>query len=234
MKMALSAGVAAAAVAVLSAPAAQAQTRDQIRIVGSSTVFPYTQAVAEQYAGMTGNPAPVVESTGTGGGMQIFCEGVGPDYPDITGASRAMTESEYQLCQQNGVENVTEVLLGYDGLSVAHSVDAPDMDLTKAQLFQALAAEVPVDGEVVDNPYANWSEIDPSLPDMPITASVIRFTPLAWQRLNSLGFIGREELVMSGVLIPSPAQKSFMPPPEPVDSTTGVAYSLVAPNSSAT
>ena len=102
-----------------------AQSRDQIRIVGSSTVFPYTQAVAEQFAGMTGNPAPVVESTGTGGGMQIFCGGVGPDHPDITGASRAMKESEFELCAANGVDSVTEVLIGYDGLSIAHSRRRP-------------------------------------------------------------------------------------------------------------
>jgi len=142
-----------------------AQSRDQIRIVGSSTVFPYTQAVSEEYANLTGNPPPVVESTGTGGGMQIFCGGVGVDHPDITGASRAMRQSEYDLCVANGVTSITEVLIGYDGLSVAHSIDGPDLDLTKAQLFLALAAEVPVDGAIVDNPYTRWSEIDPALPD---------------------------------------------------------------------
>ncbi len=166
MKLAL---YASAAVIALGASSAYAQTRDQIRIVGSSTVFPYTQAVAEQYAAATGNPAPVVESTGTGGGMQIFCGGVGPDHPDITGASRAMKKSEYELCLQNGVDSVTEVLIGYDGLSVAHSQQGPDMNLTKAQLFQALAAEVEVNGEVVANPYKNWNEIDPSLPATAIT-----------------------------------------------------------------
>ena len=112
--------------------------------------------------------APVVESTGTGGGMQIFCGGVGPDYPDITGASRPMKQSEYEMCQANGVDSITEVLLGYDGLSIAHSIDGPDMDLSKAQLFQALASEVAVDGEIVVNPYTRWSEIDPSLPDIAI------------------------------------------------------------------
>jgi len=153
----------------LTGAAGVADARDQIRIVGSSTVFPYTQAVSEQYSASTGNPAPVVESTGTGGGMQIFCGGVGEEHPDITGASRAMKKSEYELCQQNGVESVTEVLLGYDGLSIAHSQSGPDMDLTKAQIFQALAAEVEVDGQIVANPNMNWSDIDPSLPDAPIT-----------------------------------------------------------------
>ena len=98
--------LAALAVAgALVATGAQAQSRDQIRIVGSSTVFPYTQAVAEQFAAATGGAAPVVESTGTGGGMKIFCGGVGPDHPDITGASRAMKKSEFELCAQNGVNN---------------------------------------------------------------------------------------------------------------------------------
>jgi phosphate transport system substrate-binding protein len=152
----------------LTAAGAHAQSRDQIRIVGSSTVFPYTQAVAEQFAAMTGMAAPVVESTGTGGGMQIFCGGVGPQHPDITGASRAMTESEYESCIANGVDSVTEVLIGYDGLTVAHSVDGPDIDLTEAQIFQALAAEVEVDGALVPNPYTRWNEIDPALPDAPI------------------------------------------------------------------
>ena len=148
--------------------AGSAAARDQIKIVGSSTVFPYTQAVAEEFANATGSPAPVVESTGTGGGMQIFCQGIGEGHPDITGASRAMKASEFELCAGNGVDSVTEVLLGYDGLSVAHAAGASEMDLTKAQLYQALAAQVPVDGEMVDNPFRNWSEIDPSLPDQPI------------------------------------------------------------------
>lgn len=170
MKTALYTSAAALVVAAsLGATAAQAQGRDQIRIVGSSTVFPYTQAVSEQFAAATEFPAPVVESTGTGGGMQIFCDGIGADYPDITGASRAMKESEYELCLSNGVDSINEVLIGFDGLSVAHSQNGPDMDLTKAQLFQALAGEVEVDGEIVANPYTNWSEIDASLPDMEIT-----------------------------------------------------------------
>jgi phosphate transport system substrate-binding protein len=152
MKLALLTGVAAMALAALGANAAYAQSRDQIRIVGSSTVFPYTQAVSEQFSAMTGGTAPVVESTGTGGGMQIFCGGVGPDHPDITGASRAMKASEFELCQQNGVDSITEVLIGYDGLSIAHSQQGPDLALTKAQIFQALAAQVEVVHRDVDKP----------------------------------------------------------------------------------
>lgn len=159
--------VASAASIALAASAGYAAARDQIRIVGSSTVFPYTQAVAEEFANH-GFAGPVTESTGTGGGMQIFCGGVGVDHPDITGASRAMTKSEYDTCITNGVDNVTEVLIGNDGLSIAISVNGPDLDLTDGQIFQALAAEVEVNGEIVANPYRNWSDLDPSLPNAAI------------------------------------------------------------------
>ncbi|MEQ9608477.1 MAG: PstS family phosphate ABC transporter substrate-binding protein [Kiloniellaceae bacterium] len=152
---------------VMAAPT-MAEARDQIRIVGSSTVFPYTQAVSEEYANKTSFSAPVVESTGTGGGMKIFCQGVGSDHPDMTGASRAMKKSEYELCQANGVDSISEALLGYDGLSIAVSRKGEAMDISKEQLYLALAAEVPVDGKVVANPYKNWSEIDSSLPNEPI------------------------------------------------------------------
>ncbi len=157
------------AIAALSATAAAA--RDEIRIVGSSTVFPYTQAVAEQFANMTGAPSPVVESTGTGGGMKIFCQGIGESFPDITGASRAMKASEWDLCVGNGVDDITEVQIGSDGLSIAVSRDSEyDWNLTEEQVYRALAAEVPVDGEMVANPYTKWSDIDPALPDEEILA----------------------------------------------------------------
>ncbi len=150
--------------------AGQASARDQLMIVGSSTVFPYTQAVAEEFANQTGMQPPVVESTGSGGGMQIFCQGIGEAHPDITGSSRAMKQSEYELCQSNGVTDITEAMIGYDGLSIAYSHQAPaDWDLTLRQIYLALGAEVPVDGEWVENPYQKWSEIDPSLPDVEIT-----------------------------------------------------------------
>lgn len=160
----------ALSVMALSAGGAFAQSRDQIRIVGSSTVFPYTQAVAEEFSNQTGAPAPIVESTGTGGGMQIFCSGVGEQTPDLTGASRAMTKSEYDLCVENGVTDITEALIGYDGLvmAVARNSEA-DWNLTLEQVYLALAAEIPQDGALVANPYTNWSQIDASLPDIEIT-----------------------------------------------------------------
>jgi phosphate transport system substrate-binding protein len=158
-----------AVLAVIAVSATAATAREQVRIVGSSTVFPYTQAVAEEFANQ-GGVSPVVESTGTGGGMQIFCSGIGVDFPDITGASRAMRASEYALCVENGVTDITEALIGYDGLSIAHSrANTVLTDLTLEQIYLALGAMVPVNGEWVANPYTNWSEIDASLPDMPIT-----------------------------------------------------------------
>jgi len=160
-----------AVVALAMTGHAFAQTRDQIKIVGSSTVFPYTQAVSEEYSNKSGKPAPVVESTGTGGGFKVFCGGVGPAFPDITGASRAIKESEIKLCADNGVTDVSEALIGYDGLSIAHSRSAPEMDLTEEQIFKALAAELP-DGKggFVANPNRKWSDIDASLPAIDIVA----------------------------------------------------------------
>jgi phosphate transport system substrate-binding protein len=150
--------------------AGQAEARDQIKIVGSSTVFPYTQAVAEEYSKKTGKKPPVVESTGTGGGMKIFCQGIGAENADITGASRAMKTSEFDLCKKNGVTDVTEILVGFDGLSIANSKKGKTMNLTLPQIYLALAAEIPVDGKLVKNPHKKWSDVDKSLPDIPILA----------------------------------------------------------------
>ncbi|RMD50208.1 MAG: PstS family phosphate ABC transporter substrate-binding protein [Alphaproteobacteria bacterium] len=161
-----------AAASALTLGAGVAAARDRISIVGSSTVFPYTQAVAEEFAGRYPEfKAPVVESTGTGGGFKIFCQGVGADHPDINDASRAMKPSEWELCASNGVDNITEAMIGYDGLSVAVSrASKADWDVTRAELFLALAAEVPTeDGKLIPNPYHKWSEINPKLPDIAIT-----------------------------------------------------------------
>ena len=156
------------AIAGILAVTAQAHARDQIRIVGSSTVFPYTQAVAEEFSNKSRKKAPVVESTGTGGGFKIFCQGVGVDQADVTGASRAMKKSEYEQCQKNGVVSVSEALIGFDGLSIAVSRKGAAMDLTKGQIFLALAAEVLKDGKFVANPNKMWSDVDPKLPKVEI------------------------------------------------------------------
>jgi phosphate transport system substrate-binding protein len=147
-----------------------ALARDQVKVVGSSTVFPYSQAVAEEFSKKSGQKSPVVESTGTGGGMKIFCQGVGEGNPDVTGASRAMKKSEFELCTKNGVTDITEIQFGYDGLSIAQSKKGKPMDLTEAQIFLALAAEVPDGDKLVPNPNKKWSDIDKGLPDVAIVA----------------------------------------------------------------
>jgi phosphate transport system substrate-binding protein len=153
------------ATSVIALFAGPALARDQIRIVGSSTVYPFTTAVAENFGKTSGMKTPVVESTGTGGGMKLFCSGVGEDTPDFTNASRRIKKSEFEDCAKNGVTDIVEIKVGFDGLSMATSKDAPSMKLTKQQIFMALAKQVPdKDGKLVANPYMMWSDIDASLP----------------------------------------------------------------------
>ena len=157
----------AAAIGVL-AMAGDAFARDQIRIVGSSTVFPFSTAVAEQFGNTTNFPTPVVESTGSGGGLKLFCAGVGEEHPDITNASRAIKESEVETCAANGVTEVTEVKVGFDGIVLANTKGSDPIDLSREQIWMALAAEIPVDGALAPNPYTNWSDLDPALPNTKI------------------------------------------------------------------
>lgn len=161
-----------ALVAIMLGTAGVAVARDQVKVVGSSTVFPYSQAVAEEFANKSGKTAPVVESTGTGGGFKAFCGGIGEDFADVTGASRAIKDSEVKLCADNGVTDITEAMIGYDGLSIAVSrANTTDWNLTEEQIFKALAAELP-DGKggFVANPNKKWSDIDASLPATNIVA----------------------------------------------------------------
>jgi len=150
----------------------QAIARDQIKIVGSSTVYPYTTVVAERFGKQGKFKTPVVESTGTGGGFKSFCGGVGVQHPDMTGASRAIKKDEVELCIKNGVTEILELPIGNDGLTFAHSIKAKDANFTKAQLWKAIAHDVVVDGKLVKNPYKNWNEIDKSLPDLKIEVLV--------------------------------------------------------------
>ena len=165
-----------------------------LRIVGSSTVFPFSTTVAENFGAKTEFPTPVVEATGTGGGMNLFCSGVGLDFPDITGASRPMKATEFQLCQENGVTGVTQIPIGFDGIVLGNSVDSDAMSIERHDLFLALVAQTPtpVDADgapIVDaagsllegrsfaqtasyscdsfipNPFSRWSDVDPSLPN---------------------------------------------------------------------
>jgi phosphate transport system substrate-binding protein len=166
MKHLLTATALAAVVSVAAVGSAAA--RDQIRIVGSSTVFPFSTAVAETFGKTSSFKAPVVESTGSGGGIKLFCAGVGVSHPDITNASRRIKKSEVEKCAANGVKEVVEVKIGYDGIAMGQSKAGADLKLTKKQIFLALAAKVPSGDKMVDNPYKMWSEIDPSLPKVKI------------------------------------------------------------------
>lgn len=149
----------------LVAASGVAQARDNIEIVGSSTVFPFSTAVAEQFAKKNGGAAPKVESTGTGGGMKLFCAGAGIETPDITNASRRMKKSEMETCQKNGVNEVTEIKIGYDGLAVAQSKNAEPIKLSARELYLAVAKEIPQpDGSFVPNTYQTWKDVNPNLP----------------------------------------------------------------------
>ena len=154
--------IALAAIA-LTAIATTAEARDQIRIVGSSTVFPFATAVAEQFGKSSPFKTPVVESTGSGGGMKLFCAGIGLGHPDITNASRRIKNSEFKKCTAKGIR-ITEVKFGFDGIVLANSKKTAALKISKKQIFQALAQKVPMNGKLVDNPYKKWSDIDPSLP----------------------------------------------------------------------
>lgn len=144
-----------------------ANGRDYISVVGSSTVYPFSTAVAEQFGKSTKFKTPKIESTGTGGGMKLFCSGSGVDTPDIANASRRMKKTEMETCQKNGVAEVVEVKVGYDGIVVANSKKADQMKLTRKELFMALAKEVPSPeggDKLVANPYKTWKDINSALP----------------------------------------------------------------------
>lgn len=169
LKTALTSIALAGSIAATSAPA---MARDTINIVGSSTVYPFATVVAERFGRNSDFPTPKLESTGSGGGLKLFCEGVGTQHPDITNASRRMKSSEFDNCQSKGVEKITEVRIGADGIVIANSTEAEKVDLSLKQIYLALAKEVPnPDGgeELVANPYQNWSEIDADLPDSEIS-----------------------------------------------------------------
>lgn len=160
-----------AAIAVLALSACSGEgtggaSRDHISVVGSSTVFPFTTAVAEDFVRRTpGTRAPVIESTGTGGGMSLFCKGVGTQFPDIEDASRRMTASEFAMCKSNGVTDVMEVQVGIDGIAFAEAKNGPKLQLTPVDIFKALAA-TPMNQK---NQSKTWKDVNPALPDIPIT-----------------------------------------------------------------
>ena len=146
-------------------------SRDQINVVGSSTVYPFSTVVAENFGNKTGIKVPKIESTGSGGGMKLFCKGLGTGHPDITNASRRIKKNEFNQCKENGID-VVEIKVGYDGIVIANSKKARLLNLTKRQIFLALAKQVPEGnkegGSLVDNPNKKWSDIDPNLPNKKI------------------------------------------------------------------
>jgi phosphate transport system substrate-binding protein len=159
--------LAAACVAGFSMAPQAFANRDHIVVVGSSTVFPFSKVVSERFGRKSNFKAPKIEPTGTGGGFKEFCKGVGVGYPDIANASRRIKDSEYTDCQANGVKEIVEVLIGYDGIVVANSVKAPQMSLELRDIFLGLAKKVPDPKgteTLIDNPYITWKDVNPTLP----------------------------------------------------------------------
>ena len=157
----------AAIVGALSTPALAQSARDSINIVGSSTVYPFTTTVAEQFGRAGKFKTPKVESTGTGGGIKLFCNGVGPQCPDIANASRRMRPAELQTCQKNGVKDVVEIKVGYDGIVLAENKSGQSLNVTRKDIYLALAKNVPDPANpssLIPNPYTTWKDVNPKLP----------------------------------------------------------------------
>tara|TARA_R110000782_G_scaffold127996_2_gene219630 strand:+ start:379 stop:1380 length:1002 start_codon:yes stop_codon:yes gene_type:complete len=140
--------------------------RDYVYVVGSSTVYPFATVVAERFGRGSEFKTPKIESTGSGGGLKLFCDGVGVDYPDIANSSRAIKQSEVDACAKNGVTEIVEVKIGYDGIVFANALNSTEIDLSRRDIFLALAKQVPgkVDGELIDNPFVTWADVNPALP----------------------------------------------------------------------
>jgi phosphate transport system substrate-binding protein len=154
----------------LSATAFAQAGRDYVYVVGSSTVYPFATVVAERFGRSSEFKTPKIESTGSGGGLKLFCDGVGVDYPDIANSSRAIKQSEVDSCAANGVTEIVEVKIGYDGIVFANAIGGETVSLSRADIFLALAKEVPgeADGELIENPYMTWADVNPSLPAIKI------------------------------------------------------------------
>jgi len=155
---------------IMAATSGSALAGEQIKIVGSSTVYPFSSSVAEEFGATTDYPTPVVESTGSGGGMKLFCKGNDMNSPDITNASRRMKVKEFKLCAENGVTDITEAVIGFDGIAIAQNKKNVPLILTKKHLLLAVAEQVPAkDGSgLIKNQYKTWNQIDSSLPNRDI------------------------------------------------------------------
>lgn len=208
LKGLIAAGVLAAAT-IMSSPAHA--NRDYISIVGSSTVYPFATVVAEQFGKTTQFKTPKIESTGSGGGLKLFCAGVGVKHPDITNASRAIKKSEQEKCAANGIKDIIEVKIGFDGIVLANSKGAKPMELSRKDIFLALAKEVPgTDGKLVANPNKTWKEVNSSLPDIKI--EVLGPPPTSGTRDAFVELVmeeGGEDVDMSG--LSEEVKKSYKP-----------------------
>lgn len=145
-----------------------ASARSEIQIVGSSTVYPFATVVAETFGKTTDFTTPVIESTGSGGGMKLFCKGIGIATPDITNSSRKIKKKEEELCAKNGVTPI-ERLIGFDGIAFANSIKGKKLNVTTEEIYKAIAKKVYVNGGFVDNPYTHWNQINPDLPNYEIS-----------------------------------------------------------------
>ena len=162
LALATSVALGLAATTIANAQAA----RDYVYVVGSSTVYPFATVVAERFGRGSDFKTPKIESTGSGGGLKLFCDGVGVDYPDVTNSSRAIKASEVETCAGNGVDEIIEVKIGYDGIVLANAIEAPVMKVSRSDIFLALAREVPGEneGELIENPNETWADVNPALP----------------------------------------------------------------------
>ncbi len=167
MRKVLIALIAVSMVAAVLAPTHAASSRNYISVVGSSTVYPFATVVAEQFGKTTPYKTPKIESTGSGGGLKLFCAGIGVQHPDITNASRRIKRSEFERCQKQGVTDIIEVKIGYDGIVLGNSKKTAALKLTRKDIFLALAKDVPDPGgaeKLIPNPYKTWQDVNPSLP----------------------------------------------------------------------
>ena len=161
------------ALALSAMAATSAVAREQVQVAGSSTVLPYASIVAEAFGENTDFPTPVVESGGSSAGLKRFCQGVGTEHTDVANASRKIRDKEIKACAENGVTDIIEVRIGYDGIVFASQIDGPAYTaFTQSDIFNALAPKVMVDGALVDNPYTKWSDFNPDLPDAEILAFI--------------------------------------------------------------
>jgi phosphate transport system substrate-binding protein len=200
--------IAAIALSFAIAPALAA--REQIRIVGSSTVYPFTTIVAENFGKKSGMPTPIVESTGTGGGIKMFCGGTGDDTPDAVNASRPIKEGEKEDCAKNGVTPI-EVMIGYDAIVLAMSREHEDMALTTNDIYRALAKFVIVDGKFVENPYNTWKDVNATLSDNKI--EVLGPPPTSGTRDSFVELVieaeCKSEIKKAGITVSADEEKNY-------------------------